>query len=83
MASAASNEIVASIANYEAYIVFAGEVDSGLDMVWLSGHQDVHAVVTESTWFARVRCRSARVVGEVCPQVGTRLLRPAGRAMSA
>jgi len=73
-AGAAAKEVMAGVANNQTDIVLAGKIDTGLDMFLGRGRQDIDAVVAERARGGRVLGGTASLVGEVCPESGTRLL---------
>jgi hypothetical protein len=73
-ADTAAKEVVARVADDQAQVVLAGEVDAGLNMGNGLGLDEDDWVVTEGAGIGGVRRRAAGVVGEVGPQAGRRQL---------
>lgn len=75
-ANRSAKEVMASVADDQAKVVVLGEENTSLDMSDGLGLDVEGREVATSARISRVGGRTASVVGEVCPQTGSRKIDP-------
>lgn len=71
---AAADKVVAGVADDQADVVATSKVNAGLDVVAGGGRDDINAIVAQRAAVGGIESGPAGLVGEVCPEGGTRLL---------